>query len=300
MSNIIDKIELSFYKKNTQEFENFIVSLYKIKYPDLMGVKAQGSKGDGANDGYLSNKILLQVYSPETIDAKKTIQKMEHDFQRAIEQKWSFNEWHFIVNDKFLNIPKDVHLKKDILQNNNANIIIKLQDNETLKNMIINLLPEHRLRVYILLNIDKDISEFSDFNKVSQVIDAISKEKSIRGFTDNNFKNFSKETFLPDGIEKLSINIKNEYTIKQFGAYIEKSKDVIEEYKPKIGLDLFEETGDYIIKEYKKYNQSFDAEISLSKTFDNIYDKLDKDRNLETALWVVIAYYFDICDIGDI
>ena len=29
-------------------------------------------------------------------------------------------------------------------------------------------------------------------------------------------------------------------------------------------------------------------------------DKLEDDGNIQTALWVVIAYFFDICDIGRI
>ncbi|SFV58836.1 hypothetical protein MNB_SV-13-1160 [hydrothermal vent metagenome] len=32
-----DKIELSFYRKDGNNFEDFIVKLYKIKYPNLRG-----------------------------------------------------------------------------------------------------------------------------------------------------------------------------------------------------------------------------------------------------------------------
>lgn len=303
MASIIeinDKIDLAFFKKSGNEFEDFIVRFYKIIYPEILAVKPQGSKGDGANDGYLSSELLLQVYAPEKIDAKSAIEKIEHDFNRAKSENWNFKEWHFVVNDKFNTIHKDIHQKIDALKKSNPTIIIKLRDSETLKNMIIDLLRNNRLKVSILLNIDKDISEFNSFEQVEQVVESISKEKAIRGFSDKNFKNFSKESFLPDGVKKLEINIKDEDTFKQFGAYLEKSKEVIEEYKEQIGLDLFEDVGEYITKEYKKYSTSFKAEESLSKTFNVLYAKLEDDRNLETALWVVIAYYFDICDIGEI
>jgi len=298
--DISDKIDLAFFKKSGNEFEDFIVRFYKISYPELLAVKPQGSKGDGANDGYLSDELLLQVYSPEKLDADSAIKKMEHDLDRAKTQKWNFKEWHFVVNDKFSNIHKDIHQKMDELKKLNPTIDIKLKDSETLKNMIVELLQDNRLKVSILLNIDKDISEFNSFEQVEQVIDSISEEKGIKRFSDTNFKNFSKEVFLPDGIKKLEINIKDKDTLKQFGAYLEKSKEVIEEYKEQIGLDLFENVGTYIIKEYEKYSTSFKAEESLSKTFNALYAKLEDDRNLETALWVVIAYYFDICDIGEI
>jgi len=108
-----DKIKLVFYEKDTNSFEDFVVNLYKIQYPNLVGVKPQGSKGDGANDGYLTGKLLLQVYAPEKIEAKKAIEKIEHDFQRAKDENWVFNQWHFIINDKFKNIHRDIHHKID-------------------------------------------------------------------------------------------------------------------------------------------------------------------------------------------
>ena len=78
-----DKIDLVFYQKDGNEFEDFIIRLYKIKYPSLLGVNPQGPKGDGANDGYLSGKLLLQVYAPEKLNARDAIKKIEHDFYRA-------------------------------------------------------------------------------------------------------------------------------------------------------------------------------------------------------------------------
>ncbi len=39
---------------------------------------------------------------------------------------------------------------------------------------------------------------------------------------------------------------------------------------------------------------------ALEKTYEVIYNKLEDDGNIQTALWVVIAYFFDICDIGKI
>jgi hypothetical protein len=300
IQNISDKIDLAFFKKDGNEFEDFIVRFFKINYPELLAVKPQGSKGDGANDGYLSDELLLQVYAPQKLDAKSAIDKIEHDFNRAKSESWNFKEWHFIVNDKFIGIHRDIHHKIDELKADNPTIQIRLKDSQTLKDMIIDLLPKYRLKIYILLNIDKDISEFNSFEEIAQVVEAIANEKGIRSFSDKNFKNFSKENFLPDGIKKLEINLKDEDALKQFGAYLEKSKEVIEEYKEQIGLELFKNVGEQIVKEYKKYNNSFTPEVSLSKTFDTIYHKLNNDRNLETALWVVIAYFFDICDIGAI
>ena len=300
-NDLMNQLKLTFYEKDGNEFEKFVVSSYKIQYPDFLAIKPQGQRGDGANDGYAGGKLLVQVYAPEQVDAKKAIEKITHDFQRAKMSEWDFKEWHFVINDKFKTIPRDIHHAIDDLKENNLTHDIKLIDSESLQNMIINQLQNNRLRVYILLNADRDISEFGDFEAVEKVIESISKEKAIRSMEAVKFKNFSKESFLPDGIKKLEINIEennNPDLFKFFGSHIEKSQEVMEEYIPQIGLDLFSNIGKYIQQEYQKYEKNMKPEKALLKTYDIIYIKLENDANLQTALWVIIAYFFDICDIG--
>jgi len=303
LSAIETQIKLFFYEKKGNEFENFIVSIYKILFPDLLAVKPQGQKGDGANDGYSSGNIVIQVYAPEKIEADKTIEKMNHDFERAKNSGWIFNEWHYIVNDKFNTVPRDVHHAIDDLKKKNSTYNIKFIDSDSIKNKIIELLPKNRIRIQILLNSNKDISEFGDFESVEKVISAISDEKAIKSMPTNAFKNFSKESFLPDGMKKLSINISEENDIdmfKFFGSHIEKSQEVMEEFIPQIGLDLFKNIGEFIQQEYRKFEKNMIPIRALEKTYEVIYNKLEDDGNIQTALWVVIAYFFDICDIGKI
>lgn len=303
LETLSSMIKLAFYEKDGNDFEKFVVGAYKISHPELMAVKPQGSKGDGANDGYSSGELLLQVYAPEKLDATAAIQKLNHDFERAKTYGWNFKEWHFVVNDKFKNIPTDIHLAIDQLQTANQNYKIKIIDSQTFQNKILALLDQNRLMIYILLNADKDISEFGDFEKVEKVIEAISNESGIRSSKSTEFINFSKETFLPDSIKKLEININekdNEALFKFFGSHIEKAQEVMEEFIPQIGFDLFTSIGKYIQQDYQKYEKTLKPDRALIKTYEGIYIKLENDKNLETALWVVIAYFFDICDIGKI
>lgn len=296
-----DKIKLSFYEKDGNSFENFVVNLYKIKYPTLLGVKPQGSKGDGANDGYLAGELALQVYAPEKfekLEAKKAIDKIEHDFKRAKDEEWNFNEWHFVVNDKFNDIPRDIHHKIDELNQQNPSTKLHLIDNQTLKDMIYDLQPQHSLKIHVLLEMDRDISRFGDFEKFEAVIDFLSKDKSVKSISSYDFMNFSKEEFLPDGIKKLEINIEDAYFSQTFGTYIEKSTQIIEEFKENIELSEFEEVGKHIQESYQKYEKRFKSEIALKKSYEELYRKMDNDQNLQTALWLIIAYFFDICDIG--
>lgn len=303
LKKIEKDLKFLFYEKKGNEFENFVVSIYKILFPNLLAVKPQGQKGDGSNDGYASGNLVIQVYAPEKIEATKTIKKMNHDFERAKSSGWIFNEWYYVVNDKFSQIPRDVHHALDNLKKMNPTYNIKLIDSDTLKNQIIELLPNNRIRIQILIDADKDISEFGNFESVERVIDAISNEKVIKSMPINAFKNFSKENFLPDGIKKLSINISEEDNIdmfKFFGSHIEKSQEVMEEFIPQIGLDLFSDVGKFIQQEYQKFEKNMIPIRALEKTYEVIYNKLEDDGNIQTALWVVIAYFFDICDIGKI
>ena len=75
LKKIEKDLKFLFYEKKGNEFENFIVSIYKILFPNLLAVKPQGQKGDGSNDGYASGNLVIQVYAPEKIEATKTIKK---------------------------------------------------------------------------------------------------------------------------------------------------------------------------------------------------------------------------------
>lgn len=295
-----DKIELIFHKKEGNEFERFIVSLYKIKYPRFKAVKPQGNKGDGANDGYISEELIIQIYAPERINAKKAIKKLEHDFKRAIDEGWEFKIYHFVINDKFKGGLTDIHKKIDKLNKEYKDIDLELIDSETLKNMIYDLYKDNQLKIYVLLNMDKNLSEFGDFELVSSVVDFISHTNEVREGKMTDFINFSTEKFLPDGIKKLEINIQDEMFSKIFGSYIEKSNEIMEDFIPKIGLEEFEKTSEIIKDKYKQFSNKFNPEESLIKLHEFLYKKMSNDKNLETALWVVIAYFFDICDIGKI
>ncbi|MCB4777080.1 MAG: hypothetical protein LGB72_02535 [Sulfurovum sp.] len=295
-----NKIKLAFYEKEGNDFEHFIVNLYKIKYPSLKTIKPQGAKGDGANDGYLSRELLLQVYAPERMEAKKAIEKLEHDLERAIEEGWKFKTYHFVINDKFKGGLRDIHHKIDELREKYNSIDIELIDTQTLKNLIYDLQVNNCLKIHALLGMDKDISKFGDFETFEIVIDVLSQENAVKKISEHDFKNFSKEIFRPDGIKKIEINITDEHSAKVFGTYIDKSSEIIEDFKNKVGLDEFGNVGNKIQKTYYKYNEKYLSEESLSKTHKELYSKMKDDRNLETSLWLIIAYFFDICEIGEI
>lgn len=297
---IEDKIKLMLYEKNKEEFEKFVIEIYRIEYPNIQSVKPQGQKGDGGNDGYVPNELVLQCYAPEHIDTKQTNDKIERDLNRAINSGWKFKEWHFVINDKFKGIPRDVHHKIDELNDKYKDIEIKLIDSEILKTKVLNNFKDSPYKVYNLLNYEVEISKFNDLNLLINAIDFIAQDSILSKFNQGNaFMNFSLKKFNPDGQKKLQINIKNKDFLKLFGAFMEKSIEIVEGYKDNV--DNFEEVGQIIKDTFLDFNKNFNSEISLQKTFNYFNERNNKtNQNFQLALWIVISYFFDICDIGDL
>lgn len=297
---IENKIKLILYEKNKDEFENFVIEIYRMEYSNIQSIKPQGQKGDGGNDGYVPNELVLQCYSPEHIDAKETNKKIEKDLDRAIKSGWKFKEWHFVINDKFEGILQDIHHKIDEIKDKHKGISIKLIDSKILKDKILSQYKNNPYKVYILLKYETKINNFNNLNLLIKTINFIADDSALLKLNQSKyFINFSLEKFNPDGQKKLKINIKDKTFLKIFGSFLEKSIEIIEEYKDNI--DNFEEVGKIIKKIFLDFNKKFNSEISLQKTFDYFNERNDKiDQNYQLALWIVIAYFFDICDIGDL
>lgn len=288
------------YEKEGKEFEDFTVAIYRLEYPEIQKIKPQGQKGDGGNDGYISGELVIQCYAPEKVEAKECITKIERDLQRAIDSNWKFKEWHFVVNDHFLGLHRDIHHKIDELKQKNPNLTIKLVDADGLKNILLRH-TEDLFQIYCILSVDRDIISFNNIDLIINIINFIAEDNVLKTFyAVENFVDFSEENFSPDGIKKLEINIENKFFSKIFGAYIDKSREIIEEYKDKIGLSKFEEVQKEIIDIFKRKREQYNSEEALKKTHNYFFEKNpNKEQNFYNALWIVIAYFFDICDIGD-
>ena len=100
--------KLSIYQKNGYEFQNFFTSIMNKYEPEYMTIKTQGKFGDRKNDGYIPSKgIYFQVYSPESIEARDAISKIEEDLE-GLMKYWDkickVKEYNFVVNDKYAGV----------------------------------------------------------------------------------------------------------------------------------------------------------------------------------------------------
>lgn len=93
--------ENRFLKEQGVQFQQLFWAIMERTYPgDFQRVVPWGSVGDLKSDGYLpSQQRLFQCYGPKSLDAKATIQKIDADYNGAIEH-WGeyFTEWTFVHN----------------------------------------------------------------------------------------------------------------------------------------------------------------------------------------------------------
>ncbi|AKF24243.1 hypothetical protein YH65_01650 [Sulfurovum lithotrophicum] len=283
-------------RKEGFEFEEFVVYIYKIVYgDDFLGVASGG--GDDGNDGTNGN-ILIQVYGPADLKGTNAISKMNEDYTKA-KEKWDFSGWHYVVNTKLKDAPAKLVSAVLELKENEKPIEIELIDSSRLIGLIMDAWQNDNsshLKIYSLLNFDVNIDNFKDFDKISKVIDFIADIDEVKSI--DVFVNFGGVQFFQGKDEKIDINIKTEQFKIFFIEIVKNARVTIEEFKDKIGEEYLDEVGEYIKKKYIALLKSMDEEHAIMETYQKIYEKLNNDHNLSIALWIVIGYFFDICDIG--
>ena len=250
------------------------------------------------NDGYTLNKLVIQIYAPEKFDYKKALKKLEDNFKRAKEH-WNFEEYHFIINDKFKGVhPKVAHKASELAEE----IAFQIVDNESLKNEIINLYKENPFNIYIIFKKDIDIENFDDFEKISTVVDFLANTKDIKNNSILSLVNFSEHSFFQGKEEKIKLNIKNEEFYKIFLKIVTQSREIIPKYKRFFEEKLLEVV-EYIKEIYNELNKHYLPEESIKRLLNRIIKDLQNqnnyDKNIEIALYIVVGYFFDICDIGE-
>jgi len=291
------EIKLLIYELTGTEFENFIVKIYKIEYGSNF-IKIKSGGGDLGNDGYIFGNLLIQAYAPETPKSTEAIKKISHDYERA-KNNWKIKEWHFVYNDKFKGIPAKVvkHIEE---LNSNEDIELKLISSDDILNNILLLSKDEPFKIWIIINYDKEIENFDDFEILSSVIDYLANQYEIKN-SDIEFFNFANKNFFQGKHQKIEINIQNEVFKDFFTKIVLHSRSIINKYQDYINENL-EIIGNQIKTLYNSFKE-FGAEQAIIQIQKSLKDDLKKnnmyDKNIELASWIIIGYFFDICDIGE-
>lgn len=292
---------LEVFERNAQGYEDFVDDILKAKYPSYQPVKPRGKLGDRKTDGIVPDLgIYFQVYSPEKPHDKidDAMKKATASIKEMIDT-WKnipIKEYYFALNDKYNNVYADLidhlaglkqnyhlenaglylakDLEDDFLQLPEDKIIAilgTLMNPDNIETIDYGILPEifkHIMNVpYVYDNSDLNIVKLEDkikFNNLNTCIEKfIFKGAFQQAIIDEYFHNNSSFTRseIRNQLNALYIEKRNELTLS--------GKDDLEDL---ICLAL--------IRHIAPHN---------SHTICN--------KAAEDAAWVIIAYFFETCDI---
>ena len=95
------QFRLVFAEQRGNAFQNFFNTLMERRDPDFRRVRPWGNVGDRSNDGWSpARRMLFQVYAPSSYRASEVAEKLQEDYDGAIDY-WEqyFDTWVFVHND---------------------------------------------------------------------------------------------------------------------------------------------------------------------------------------------------------
>jgi hypothetical protein len=293
-------------------FQNEFSRIMSLADPDFSPVKPQGCEGDWKNDGHIpSCGRYYQVYSPELYTESEAIKKLKEDFD-GLARKWSgtqvypigIQEFYFVINDGYRITPgaypttyaalaelKTVHslqVCKPFLTKDLENVLFDLDDDKILS--VVGFIP-NPAQIKVL-----------KINLVSEVVDHIINNPIIRSLdqslTDPDFEKkivFNRLSLTANWLRDADYR---RATVEQFfemnGSFCrqavrDKLKAIYEVGKAMTFPDIS--------------NQSSVQDQLLAYILTQVtpkpFDVTDRrvEKELHDAALVVMAYFFEACDI---
>ena len=293
------RFELEIYRRSGNSFENFFSQIMMKHNSGFRPVKPHGNLGDRKNDGFVSSSgVYYQVYSPENPGERKgaALNKAIKDFQGLYDywQKISpIKEYHFVLNDKYDGVYPDLErgladIKKEYNLNEAAPFYAK-----HLEEICFSLEDD---RLFSILGFPPDPSniptlEFFELRDVIQHI--LDNVESI------DLKNRLSP---PDFDGKIEFNNLSKYPANLLvtASY---QLGTLDNYFSK-GNALQKQTIGEILKEKYIFLSNLDYPVSNNFTkSDAIFDELlkimapNKEKRVQDACLVIMAKYFEACDI---
>lgn len=282
-------LELAFFKKNGNEYQDFFSEVMEKCHPeDFQRVRPWGNVGDRKNDGYLrSERTLFQVYAPSELTMSRMIGKMEEDFCGALPYwKDYFDHWVFVHNSRN-------GLAPDVLRK-----LLDLDEQEESVSATGWGYAEVRRKVFDLDEADlasllgpapsQDSLRALDFEDVRDVVSTIADRELPPDYSE----------IRPVSPSKLKFNDLSDNAQEMLRMGMRKAS-LVKEY-----FDLCRDPtlGDNVAGRFK---QEYEAYKAVSMTPDTIFGKLQEfaggsrrgSPRHEAAVLAVLALLFEQCDI---
>jgi hypothetical protein len=258
-------------------------------YPgDFTKVRPWGKSGDKKNDGYLkSERILFQIYAPNSLKERETINKIDEDFRKALPYwKQYFDTWIFVHNSKE-GLSAGVLKKLLDLGNEYPNINFSNWGFEEIKKKF-ELLSEKDMEDLCGKAPSEEDMEDLSLREVDIVIKDISRKKAPTG------------PIKPVSKEKLKFNALSEEVGALLIMGMKKSK-LVEQYfdecsDPNLGDEIAEDFNSKYL-ELKALKMKPDLIFTELQNFAGGFKRGDPKH--EAAVLAVLAHLFEMCDIFD-
>jgi len=271
-----------------QKFEDIFTNIMNYAEPDFQQIKPWGNIGDRKNDGYIKSKnIYFQVYAPENISTSypDVIDKLDTDFKGLLKQWSPIEEYYFVLNDKYNGINPDCAIKFKQLEKQHK-IIMGFKTAKDLENILLDLADDQIQAVAGFLP-DPKFLKTLDFSILNEVIGFIL-NLSLIPLEDDKIS-------YPDWDEKIKFNKLTELSANYLNNGFQQVGN-LENYLKNNSNFLADELE-------KKIHQLYLEEQKKGLLGDDLFWSIvnnaspKKETPYQTAVIIVMAKYFESCDI---
>lgn len=319
---IIDSITksiaiLKYEIEHKQSLSDYSLNIYSENlYRDMLnviyGYDLENANADNKNAEYIDlvddkNKIFIQITSTKTkakIDNTLKILETKPDFKIKIlylldkpsPRDSSFDEWK---NKYGIDVEKCLIDTKDLLKDINnlgqtkLGEIYSFFDTKILKTytteMVLNFVINHILRQYRKIK----VNYLDDFNNTKEVDEKL----KINSLIERTSIEIKRGLDYRDSIEELNgdiamSNLQNFIVRKIY-------REILLKHIKEINADI----GDIKMKSVDELHYNFYRSLDFNEIFSELYDEITsyfdvKDFNEANIAWIIISYFFEICDIG--
>lgn len=286
-----------FYDADKQSYEDLFTKIMQNQDSNFKQIKPQGSLGDGKCDGF--NEITgeyYQVYAPEELKGNEAtlLSKMDSSIAGLLsfwkERGFNVKKFNYVVKDNYKDVYALIYTnaKKIAVKYNIECEILLCKDIED----IFMSLDEDKM-IYVLgglIPIADNISNF-EYDTMNDVVNHL-KERKARNILEKipsnpNFDNKIVFNSLSEVIsEFLNIGQRQNFAINDF---FQLNSKFIKEDLREIFSTLYEEGKELIPISETKNDEIFQYIVEKSSP--------NEKQSTYDAIFVLIAYYFEYCDI---
>ena len=281
------EFKLGLYEKRGEEFEDWFAKIMELRFPgDFKRVRPWGKFGDRKNDGYLrSRRTMFQVYAPNEVAERETLKKINSDYEGAVPfWKEYFDKWVFVHNSIDGLSP---NVTQQLLElDTKGPFVVDHWGAPELHSIVFELTPAKLQALFRVPPVTADLHGLS-YDNLENILQFVAR-KPLLGSNDvnevppgkldaNGLSDDSKELILQG-------NKKSKYVGQFFDDW----------YDPAYG----DEVSNAFRQEYsqlKSGNVSPDNILLRLLTFAG-FRKVSDPSDI-TAVYAIIAYFFEVCDI---